>query len=117
MTGKSIQHAAAYLRVPGKDLLGIAAQHLGSWFAEEGLDRGAHKHGALILCKQHQAILEIGHDLIDILLQRRKYFVDRAHLPADAFDLRADVSIFVSAIEFCGRRRGNLACAHLIQAA
>ena len=81
------ENAAAELRMSGEDLLGMLAQHLAPRLAKEGLDGGAYQHCALIAREQHQAILQVGHDLIDILLQGREDFIDGAHLPPNAFDL------------------------------
>ena len=64
-----------------------------------------------------KAVLEVGHDLVHIFLQCGENFVDRAHLPADAFYFGTDVPVLIAAVEL-GRRRGrNLAGGHLIESA
>ncbi len=46
--------------------------------------------------EQHQAVLQIGHDLVHVIFQGGEYLLSIAHLPADVGDLLGDHAVLVA---------------------
>ena len=92
---KSIQHRGSERRVAGEDFLYRSAQQFGARPAEEALDRRAHQHHAGVSREQHQAVLQLRHELVHVVFQGGKNFPAVAHLPAQVGDLQRDQPEFV----------------------
>ena len=89
--------------IAAENFAGGAAEQLSARAAEESLDRRADQHDARVAGEQHQAVLQFGHELIDVVFQRGKNLFAVAHLPAEIGDLQRDQTVFV-VFRFVSRR-------------
>ena len=99
---KSVEHRGAERRVPGKNFRDGSAQQFSSRPAEKALHRRAHQHDAGVSREQHQAVLQLRHELVHVVFQSGKNFPAVAHLPAKVGDLQSDQAEFV-VFRFCPR--------------
>ena len=92
---ESVDHQRGQGRISGEDFPGGSAQQFCPRPAQEALDRRAHQYHAGVSREQHQAILQLGHELVDVVFQSGKNLLAIAHLPAQMGDLQRDQSEFV----------------------
>src|SRR5579871_290261 len=78
-----------------EDFADGAAQQLTPGASEESFDRGADQHDTGITGEEHQAILQLGHELIDVVFQCRENFASVADLASEVGNLERDQSVFV----------------------
>ena len=65
--------------------------------SDEALGRGADQHDAAVAGEQHEAVLQGGHELIEVFLQGGEDLAHIVDLPAQAVDAVADRAEFVGA--------------------
>src|SRR5581483_5614978 len=78
---KCVQHDRSQRSLRRKNLLYSTSQQPTPRASQKTLDRGAHQDHTRIMCEQHEAVLQFGHDLIHVVLQRGEYLPRIAHLP------------------------------------
>ena len=66
------------------------AQDLRAADAQKAFHRIADQHRTGIVGVEQDAVLQIGHDLVEVLFEGREDLFHVAHAPADAFDLVRD---------------------------
>ena len=67
---------------PVKYFLHSVAEKFRARTAQKSFDRRAHQHHARVAREQHQAILQLGHELIDVVFEGRENFSAVANLAA-----------------------------------
>ncbi len=82
------QKHRAQNRAIGKNFFRGAPQNFAPRAAEKLLRRGAYQHHPRIAREQHEPVLQLGHDLLDVVFQRGKNLVGIANLPAQVSDLQ-----------------------------
>ena len=112
---ESVEHDGAQNRIAGKNFSYGVAQKFSTRPAQETLDRSADQHHAQIAGKQHQAVLQLGHELVHVVFQRRKNFLRIAHLAAEVGNFEGHQAVFIVARLVVGER--GVASAHAVEVA
>ena len=103
---ESFKYGAPKYRIRRKYLFYRPAQQIPPRTPKESFYRSAYEHYPCVTGEQHQTILKIGHDLIDIVFEGGEDFLGIAHLPPQVGDLQGDKTILVVALfRFCYRLR------------
>ena len=84
---EGISHRPAQQRVPVEHLVNFSSQDVIAVHAEEPFDRVADQHGAVVAGEKENSVFQIGHDLVEVLFQRRENLFHVAHAAAEALDL------------------------------
>ena len=90
MAFKSVENRGAKHRIAGEYLFRGAAQQFLARTPEESFDRCAHQYDPGIAGEQHEPVLELGHQLIDIVFQSGENFFRIAHLAAQVGDFQSN---------------------------
>ena len=70
--------------------------------AEKPFHRRAHQHDSRVGSEQHQTILQICHDLLDVLFQGGEDLIGISYLTAEVGNLQRDHTVLVAAGVFLG---------------
>ena len=91
-----VEHHRAREAIPREKIsFAVSSQQFSARAAEKSFDRSADQHHARIAGEQHQAVLQLGHDLVHVVFQGGKNFLGVAHLAAQVRDLQRDQAVFV----------------------
>ena len=83
---------------------------------KNAFDRSANQHDPRIASEQHQAVLQFGHQLIDVVFKRRENFSAVANLAPKIGDLQRHQSVFIM-VGFIARNRLSFPGCHAIEIA
>jgi len=115
MAVNRIPHQPAERPLGGEDGFHAFAQHLAPGAADKLLGGGADQHHLPVTGEQHQAVLQVGHDLIEVLLQGGENLLNIAKLAAEPVDLGGHHSILVRALRLRFGRQLQLPGGHAVQ--
>src|SRR5215469_6206500 len=93
---KTLEQQHAQRGIAGEDLIHGSAKQLAPRAAQEALHRGANQHYARLAGEQHQAVLQIPHDLVDVVLQGRENLLGIPYLATQVRNLQGDQTVFVA---------------------
>ena len=100
------QNHCAQNRSIGENFFRGASQDFAARAAQKFFRRGAHQHDPRIAREEHEPVLQLGHDLLDVVFQRGENLVGIANLPAQVRDLQRDQADFVAELGLLVRQDG-----------
>ena len=84
--------------------------------SQKSFDRCADQHDARVASEQHQAVLQVGHDLVDVVFQGRENFLGVAHLAAEVSNFQRDQTVLVADVFTLDSGRDCFSSADAVQA-
>ncbi len=88
---EGVADQAAELGLQAEDAVDAAAEEAGAGDAEEALDGVGDQGGAALRGEEQDAVLQVRHDRVEVLLEGGEDLLDIAHAAADALDLVGDL--------------------------
>src|SRR5260221_6133362 len=89
----------------GKNFFHSTSQNFAPRSSQKFFRRGAYQHHLRIASEQHEPVLQLGHDLLDIVFQSGKNLVGIANLAAQMRDLQRYQANLVFRAGFFGRQQ------------
>src|ERR1039458_56384 len=98
--GEGVQHDASEAAGVVEDGFHHLAEHLPAREADEALGGSADQHDAAIAGEEDEPLLQGGHELIEVSLERGEDLADIVYLAAKAVDAMADGAEFIGSFRF-----------------
>src|SRR5215469_4999599 len=92
---EAVENHGAERSIVREDIARAAAQHFAAWPSQEPFDGCADQHNVEVPREQHQAVLQVRHQLVDVVLQCGEDFLGVPHLASKVRDLERDQAEFV----------------------
>ena len=111
---KSLQDQSTERGRLQENLLDGATQNLAAGTPQEALGGGADQHDPRVAGEQHEAVLQLGHHLLHVVLEGGEDLIGVPHLPPQVGDLQGHQSVLVVAGLAIGKQIGG-AGAHAVE--
>src|SRR5579864_8114785 len=81
--------------IPVKHLMNCMSEQLCAWTAKKSFHRRTHQYYPRVAREKHQAVLQLGHELIHVVLEGRENLSAISNLASQVGDFQRDQAIFV----------------------